>query len=312
MRFLNMIVLVCFLAHTTGMGTGMVWAQQAAEKKTLAILPLTPTGVAPTEANALTNQLQNELVQTNSFTIIERSRVDDILREQGLGQSGCITNECVAEAGKLLGAQVMVAGSVDKIGQTYNVVARLVDVETGRVSFSRNIAHRGEIDGLLDKMKELAQALAFPTPTPTPAPTPAPTTPAPPAPTPSRVTPPAPPRYQLRITAPADAIVYIDGQRAGQGTVTRVLPAGSYRVRVTRNKFLPWEQTVELTQNQNIAASLTPEVLLVVAAKKGSKKWVWGAAGGAAVVGGILAAIIIPPPPPKRRSFVSGSPPPPP
>ncbi|MBI4553578.1 MAG: PEGA domain-containing protein, partial [Candidatus Latescibacteria bacterium] len=245
MRTLNIIVLICFLSYTVGIETNTGWAQQPAARKTLAILPLTPTGIAPTEANALTNQLQNELVQTNSFIIIERARVDELLKEQGLAQTGCVTNECVAEAGKLLGAQAIVAGSVDKIGQTYNVVARLVDVETGRVSLSRNITHRGEIDGLLDKMHDLAQALASPSPAPAPT-----------------ITPPAlpPPRqFQLQIVpTPSDAAVSIDGQPAGQGTVTRTLPPSSHTVRVTKDNYTPWEQTVQLNQDQKLAANLNP------------------------------------------------------
>lgn len=38
--------------------------------------------------------------------------------------------------------------------------ARLVDVETSQMLLTDHIDHKGEIDGLLQKMRELAQALA--------------------------------------------------------------------------------------------------------------------------------------------------------
>lgn len=233
MRLINGMVLICFLLYTTAVVPRTAWAEQSDEKKTLAVLPLVPSGVSESEANALTNQLQNELVQTNRYIIIERTQVDELLIEQGLGLTGCVTNECVAEAGKLLGAQLMIAGSVDKLGQTYNVVARIVDVETGQVSISRNIIQGGEIDGLLTRMRDLALLLTGET----------------------TIT----EGLQLRVTpTPSDATILIDGQNRGRGNVTVSLPAGSHAVRVIKSGYTPWEQTVNLTQNQTLAANLIP------------------------------------------------------
>lgn len=190
--------------------------------------------MAPTEASALTNRLIEELMKTRSFKVIERAQVEEILKEQGINQSGCVDATCIVEAGKLLGAQIMVAGAVDKIGQTYSVSARLVDVETSQMLLTDHIDHKGEIDGLLQKMRELAQALA-------------------------RSELPSPLLVQLQIIpSPGDAAVYIDGQLIGQGMVTRTVSAGRHTVRVTKNNHVEWEQTVQLDRNQTFAVTLVP------------------------------------------------------
>ena len=46
-----------------------------------------------------------------------------MLKEQGFQQSGCVSSECAVEAGKLLGVDQIVTGSIGKIGSYYTVSA---------------------------------------------------------------------------------------------------------------------------------------------------------------------------------------------
>jgi len=59
--------------------------------------------------------------------------MDEILIEQGFQLSACTTNECVVEAGKLMGVEHMVAGNIAKIDNLFTIDIRLIDVETGKV-----------------------------------------------------------------------------------------------------------------------------------------------------------------------------------
>jgi hypothetical protein len=76
--------------------------------------------------------------------------MDVILKEQGFQQSGACTNEaCAVEMGQLLGVDAMIIGSVGKVGQTYSVTVRMLDLQTGKIVHSASQYYKGEIDGLL-------------------------------------------------------------------------------------------------------------------------------------------------------------------
>jgi len=99
---------------------------------------------------AAADELATQLVQSGKYTVIERAQLDAILQEQHLGASGAITPATAAKVGKLLGAQLILTGSITQfsiqrtsvalrgIGGTYSnaeskVDARLVNTETGEV-----------------------------------------------------------------------------------------------------------------------------------------------------------------------------------
>jgi hypothetical protein len=65
---------------------------------------------------------------------VERQRIDAVLNEVSLGQSGVIDPESAAKAGKVLGAETVVTGAYQKMGETLRLTARFVKVETGIVS----------------------------------------------------------------------------------------------------------------------------------------------------------------------------------
>jgi hypothetical protein len=71
-----------------------------------------------------------------------------VLKEQGFQQSGCMSNECVAEAGQLLGVKYMAAGSIGKIEQTYLLSVRLINATNGKIEASA----QKEITGSLVQM----------------------------------------------------------------------------------------------------------------------------------------------------------------
>ena len=102
-------------------------------KKHIAIMQLESVSVSKAESVTLTDRLRSELVKTGSFTIIERSEMDEILKEQGFQITGCTSDECVVEAGRLLNVNQICAGSIGKVGGIYTVAARLIDVQSGEI-----------------------------------------------------------------------------------------------------------------------------------------------------------------------------------
>jgi hypothetical protein len=75
--------------------------------------------------------------------------MEEVLKEQGFQQSGCVSNECAVEVGELVGVQQIVVGSISRVGDVMSVSARIVSVETGTVLTAASYDHEGKIGDLL-------------------------------------------------------------------------------------------------------------------------------------------------------------------
>ena len=130
------------------------------QTKTIAVLDFDGDGVSQSEARTLTNRLRDELIKTNVFIVLERGKMEEVLKEQGFQQTGCTTSECAVEIGNLLGVQRMVGGSIGKVGNVYTISARIIDVESGAIFSSANYDLIGDIGLLLvEGMKNVAYQL---------------------------------------------------------------------------------------------------------------------------------------------------------
>jgi TolB-like protein len=131
-----------------------------AQKTSVAVLELQATGIEPYVAHALTNRLRAELFALDIFTVLERAQMEAILSEQGFQQTGCFSDACVVQAGKLIGVQRMVAGRVARLDKTYSIHTRLIDVGTGRIIKSVDDDCTCDIETVLKiSMKRAAYAL---------------------------------------------------------------------------------------------------------------------------------------------------------
>ena len=96
----------------------------------------------------LSQMLTDSLFNSNAFIVLERERLNEVMEEQNLGDTGRFRKETVAPKGELEGAQLLVYGSVTEfepncrggslllIGAKEACVAiniRIVDAATGRV-----------------------------------------------------------------------------------------------------------------------------------------------------------------------------------
>ena len=132
------------------------------KKKTIAVLDFkTSGGLSPAEVTTLANRFRGILVQTRVFDVVEREKMNDILNAQDFNMSdACNTAECAVQVGQLLGVEQMIAGDLGKIGQTYTIDLRLIDVESGKIVGTQTKDYKGEIDGLLAMMTDIARSFA--------------------------------------------------------------------------------------------------------------------------------------------------------
>jgi TolB-like protein len=72
--------------------------------------------------------------RASALTVVERKQIKVLLDEMALQQSGLTGEQTAIDFGKLAGAQYIVTGSVAPIGGDYHIVARILEVESGRVA----------------------------------------------------------------------------------------------------------------------------------------------------------------------------------
>ena len=85
--------------------------------------------------NRLTKSLQEKLVTAmagKGIQVVERSQLEKVLKEQKLGYSGLINTSSAKKIGQLLGADGIMLGTVNDMGDSIAINARLVDLENGK------------------------------------------------------------------------------------------------------------------------------------------------------------------------------------
>ena len=126
----------------------------------IAVVDFSGNNVSVGDCRALADRLRSELFNTKYFKVIEREMMDEIIKEQGFQQSGCTTNECMVQVGKLIGVEKIVGGSISQVGNVYSVSARIVSIETGEIENTAVYDHTGNIGELLTGgMKKVAYEL---------------------------------------------------------------------------------------------------------------------------------------------------------
>ena len=134
----------------------LIFVGTAFSQPTVAVLDFDANGIPEYEVETLVERLRSELPNTGAVRLVDRKMLENILKEQGLQQSGCTTDECAAQIGELLGAQYMISGAIGKLGNTFTVDAKMVSVSTGAAEKAKNLSYDGTVGGLLLEMQILA------------------------------------------------------------------------------------------------------------------------------------------------------------
>jgi len=117
----------------------------------VAVLPFETTSILSTIGNQLADEIILNLVRNApALDVIERTRIDDLLREQNLARSRVVDPTSAVSLGRLLGVRVIVTGSmsigVETIEPVLNsrrrvavgiAIMRLIDTETGKIIWSQ-------------------------------------------------------------------------------------------------------------------------------------------------------------------------------
>jgi curli biogenesis system outer membrane secretion channel CsgG len=110
-------------------------------KRTVAVYQFQTSDATAASADALTAMLSDALVRDGRFVVVERQDIGDVATEQTLGAQHSTTAETAAKAGKMIGASLIIRGSVTK----YEPNAQSSSISIGFGSFGGNAlgAHGG-------------------------------------------------------------------------------------------------------------------------------------------------------------------------
>ena len=135
---------------------------QTSRRIKIAVIDFNVSGVGDEAGPILTERFRSELLNTNKFDVMERTRMEEIFKEQGFQQTGaCDDNTCVIQAGKMLGVSGIIAGTIGRVGKIYSVSARIINVETGQIIVSKTEDCECPVENVLKvSMKNLAYKIA--------------------------------------------------------------------------------------------------------------------------------------------------------
>ena len=154
--FISSILILTVVAHAQQ-------RNQQQKKLNIAVMDFDArSGITKEEAASLSDIFQSQLVDMGEFIVVDRARIKAILSEQGFQQSeACSQTECIVEAGKILKVDRMFAGTIGKIGKTFNVNISAIDIGTAQIVINKSRQYSGEIDDLASEIvPEMANEIA--------------------------------------------------------------------------------------------------------------------------------------------------------
>jgi curli biogenesis system outer membrane secretion channel CsgG len=121
--------------------------------------------------HGMADMVTTALVKSGRYRVFERGEIDKVMQEQALGQSGVVTPESAAKAGKMLGAEIALVGAVTEFGYkkqstggalkrigvgaavskqsaTVGVDVRIVNISTGEILKADNVRKEHAKSGL--------------------------------------------------------------------------------------------------------------------------------------------------------------------
>jgi TolB-like protein len=128
------------------------------KKDKIAVLDFKTVNLPLDKSRIVSELIRTDLINTNKFTVIERSQVDMIFKEHGFTSTGVTDDSSAAKIGKLLAARKILIGSVMKLGESIVVTCRVVDVERGVADSSAKITADSE-EALVGEVSSLVASL---------------------------------------------------------------------------------------------------------------------------------------------------------
>lgn len=129
--------------------------------KRLVVYDFDATDQYRTVALILAEALREEVFKLKQYVLVNREDLQKVLEEMALQQTGLIDEKDAVRTGKGLAANQVVTGRLGRLGRTFVMQAKRVDVETfGTLGLASTKFTEGQEDEVFNKLPEFARALA--------------------------------------------------------------------------------------------------------------------------------------------------------
>ena len=104
----------------------------AQDMLTVGILTIDSKGLSA-DPISLGNLARIELQKIAEFEVIDRYDMEELLTTTDIDFQHCYSKTCLVKAGKVLGAEKLVTGYVEKFGEKIMIILRIINVETNSI-----------------------------------------------------------------------------------------------------------------------------------------------------------------------------------
>jgi TolB-like protein len=134
-------------------------AQTQPVKEKIVVLNFKAIKVDKDIAEVLTENFITSIVDLNVFEVIERTQLNKIFEELKLTSTDEFSESTAIQIGKLAKSKIVIIGSIGKVGDQFSINARGIEVETGKITFAKNVIASSE-KTLFDEIKILASLIS--------------------------------------------------------------------------------------------------------------------------------------------------------
>lgn len=207
-----------------GLAGALATAEEMNKPRNVAMLRMElPRGFYSEERVALADQFLNALHRTGRFEIVAREDMDAVLEELRFQASDLVNEEEVARLGELAGVDLFATVSVHSADGIYQITARLIRVETGKVERIASRRCAAKVDYLSALFDEIAFELAGEE---------------------------AKKGWLIVETDPPEAEVLLFGVPLGTSPLTRRMAPGTYLLTVERQGYVARRKTLYIDEAQ--------------------------------------------------------------
>ena len=103
------------------------------------VIVLNFTSQWPALSEYIIDELIGYIVNEGNFMVVERDNLEIIRQELNFQLSGEVSDETAQSIGQILGAQTIISGAINKIGDAYRLRIRAISVETAEIIGMQNL-----------------------------------------------------------------------------------------------------------------------------------------------------------------------------
>ncbi len=119
---------------------GIIWGMvlfgsiQWSMAQRAALVSIDLRGMAGMDSSMIAQIARTEASKVVSFEMMDRYDIEEILRQKSTSNEPCYSKTCLVNQGKILGAQIMITGTVERLGNKISVNLREISVNEDKIT----------------------------------------------------------------------------------------------------------------------------------------------------------------------------------